>query len=238
MTDQNWVLAAQVHVPYNSTVNQITFNSIFSQTATDGNGNVSSLNALNAPVVRVFAKYTIHTSATLGQSNGRSYLYSTSSHDYAQEWNGGNQNGTVYSNSVSTGTGNAGYYSTGSYWGYGAMKNHYSMYAWGAQITDPDTGLTVEPYDRRRQGVNVGCWEWGTNGNFYPVHQHWTICCTDGTSDGSAATGNNEWGSYEIGCGGQNSSYSADSFYWYCSYAVSGTWLLYRSTNGNLQVNE
>ena len=237
MTDQNWVLAAQVHVPYSNPVNQVTFQSILSQTATDENGSQTTLYATNAPVARVFCKYTIHTSATLGQSQGYSYLNSTNQHDYAQEWNGGNHSGTVYSTSNSTGTGNAGWYSTGSYWGYGAMKNQYGNYAWGAAVTDA-LGQTVQPSDRRRQGVNVGCWEWGTNGGVYPVHQHWTICCTDGTADGSAATGNSEWGSYEIGCGGNNMSYTTDSFYWYCGYNVSGSWLLYRSTNGNLQVNE
>ena len=238
MTDQNWVLAAQVHVPYNNPVNQVTFQNILSQTATDENGNVSSLNAANAPVARIFCKYTIHTSSTLSQSHGYSYIYGSGNHDYAQEWCGPNQIGTLYSNSFGTGTWNASYYTTGSYWAYGAMKNHYSYYGWGAAITDPDTGATIQPYDRRRQGINVGCWEWGTNGNFYPVHQHWTMCCTDGTADGSASTSNGEWGAYEQGCGGNNLSYSTDSFYWYCAYNVSGTWLLYRSTNGNLQVNE
>tara|TARA_B100000131_G_scaffold146856_1_gene142806 strand:- start:209 stop:928 length:720 start_codon:yes stop_codon:yes gene_type:complete len=239
MTNQNWVLAAQMHVPYSNPVNQIQFTGILSQTATDDNGNQTSLTAANAPVSRVFCKYTIHTSSTLSNSHAYSYIYTTNSHDYAHEWCGPNQIGTAYSSQVSTGTSNASYYTTGSYFGNGAMKNHYSYYAWGAAITDPnDPTATVQPYDRRRQGVNVGCWEWGTNGNVYPVHQHWTICCTDGTGDGSASTSNNEWGAFETGSGGNSSSYTTDSFYWYCSYNVSGTWLLYRSTNGNVQTNE
>lgn len=237
MPNQNWVLAAQVHVPYSSPVNQVTFSNTTSQTATDDTGQVRTLSYSQAPIARMFAKYTIHTSSSLGQTSGYSYLNTTGQHDYAEEWCGPNQIGTLYSSGNSTGTGTASYYTTGAYWGYGAMKHHYSMYAWGAAVTDA-AGATVQPYDRRRQGVNVGCWEWYTTDQFYPVHQHWTMCCTDGTSDGSTATGNSEWGAYAQGCGGQNSTYSPSNFYWYCGYNVSGTFLLYRSCNGDFQVNE
>lgn len=237
MPNQNWVLAAQVQVPYANPVSQVAFSGLNSQTATDESGTIRTLSASQAPIYRMFAKYTIHTSATLGQSNAYSYVYTTSQHDYAQEWCGGNQIGTLNSNNWGTGSSSAGYYSTGSYFGYGAMKNQYSNYAWGAAITDA-AGATVQPYDRRRMGQNVGCWEFYSTEQFYPTHQHWTICCTDGVADGTSSTGNSEWGSYEMGMGGQNSSYSTNEFYFQMGYNFSGTFLLYRSCNGNFQVNE
>lgn len=237
MPNQNWVLAAQVHIPYNSATSQVSFQNLNSQTATDDTGQVRTLTAGQAPVYRIFGKYTIHTSSTLSNSNGWSYIYTTGQHDYSQEWCGPNQIGTLYSNNFGTGSSAAGYYSTGSYFGNGAMKNHYSNYAWGTAITDA-AGQTVQPYDRRRQGANVGCWEFYSTEQFYASHQHWTICCTDGNSDGSSSTFNNEWGAYEIGSGGQNSSYSTNEFFIQMSYNFSGTFLLYRSCNGNFQVNE
>ncbi len=239
MPNQNWVLQAQVHIPYSSATSVCQFTSINSGTAIDESGQSRTMTGAVAPIYRVVGNYTLHTSSTLSNSHAWSYVYTTSQHDQCQEWSGPNQIGTLYSNNFGTGASNASYYTSGSYFGNGVMKNHYSMYGWGAAITDPnDPTATVQPYDRRRQGKNVGCWEWYSTEQFYPVHQHWTICCTDGVSDGSTATGNSEWGAYEMGCGGNNSNYSTNDFYIQMSYNFSGTFLLYRSTNGDYQVNE
>tara|TARA_B100000131_G_scaffold322146_1_gene375119 strand:- start:209 stop:928 length:720 start_codon:yes stop_codon:yes gene_type:complete len=239
MPNQNWVLAAQVHIPYSSPTSAVTFSNLNSQTATDDTGQVRTLTASQAPIYRMFARYTIHTSSTLSNGHAYSYIYTTGQHDYAQEWCGPNQIGSLYSSSFGTGSSSASYYSTGSYFGNGAMKNDYSNYAWGTAITDPnDPTVTVQPYDRRRRCVNIGCWEFYSTEQFYPVHQHWTICCTDGNSDGSSSTFNNEWGAYEIGCGGNNQGYSTNEFYFQMAYNFSGTFLFYRSCNGNFQVNE
>jgi len=237
MPDQNWVLIAQQQIPYSNPTSAVQFQNLNSSTATSEAGVTVTLNASNAPVYRMFAKYTIHTSSAISNTQGYSYIYSTSQHDHAQEWNGENQNTYLYSNNQTTGASNASYYTTGTYWGYGAQSNQYSMYGWGAQITD-DAGVVVEPYDRRRQGQNVGCWEFYSTEQMYPVHSHWTMICTEGIQDGSNQTSSQKWGGYELGSGGSNQSYSTNEFYWQCSYNVSGTFLFYRSCNGNYQKNE
>lgn len=238
MTNMNWVLTAQVQVPWTSPTSQIQFQNIeTSQYATDDTGNVTTLSNYNAPIYRIFGKFHIPTNSTLSNSHGYSYFHSTSQCDYAQVYSGPNHQGSIHSSSWSAATSDAGYYSTGTYWGNAVMKNQYSGYAWGTNVTDDD-GVVVGASDRRRVGWNFGCWEYGTNGNLYPVHNWWTLCTTDGTSDGTSATSNSEWGAWGHGAGGNNNTYGTNNFTLYCAYNFVGTFFMYRGCSGNYQANE
>ncbi len=237
MTNMNWVLTAQVQVPFTSPVSSINFNSIETgQYATDDTGQITTLSNQNAPIYRIFGKYNIPTNSTLSNSHATSY-FTTNQCDYSLVYSGPNHQGSIHSSSWSSATSDSGYYSTGAYWGNGTMKNQYGGYAWGTNVTDDD-GVVVGASDRRRVGYNFGCWEWSSNNNVYPVHNWWTICTTDGTADGTSATANSEWGAWSHGAGGNNSTYSMNSFTLYCAYNFTGTFFMYRGCAGDLQANE